>query len=160
MMSDTFWALISLVLFILLLVVLKVPACIGRNLDSRRQRISHELEEARGLREEAQQLLAEYQRKRFEAEKEAEDIISAARHEAQTITAEACRETGEYVERRNKMVEQKIARAEADAVGLVRSAAVDLAFAAAGTIISDEANGSRSDGLFKESLLEVKAHLS
>jgi len=160
MTDNTFWALVCLVLFILLMVVVKVPAWIGRNLDHRAHRISNELEEARRLREEAQQLLAAYQRKRFEAEKEAENIISAARREARAIMAEAREKTGEYVERRNKMAEQKIARAEADAVDIVRSSAVDLAIAAAGKIIGDEVSQDKSDDLFKLSLQEVKARLN
>jgi len=159
-MTDTFWALVALVLFMLLLVVIKVPAWAKRCLDHRAQRISSELEEARRLREEAQQLLAEYQRKRFEAEKEAEDIISTAQREAKAMAAEARQKMEEYVERRNKMAEQKIAQAEADAVNLVRATAVDLAVAAAAKVIGDDAKADKSAELFKSSLQDVKTHLN
>lgn len=159
-MTDTFWAFVALVLFMLLLVVIKVPAWAKRCLDHRAQRISSELEEARRLREEAQQLLAEYQRKRFEAEKEAEDIISTAQREAKAMAAEARQKMEEYVERRNKMAEQKIAQAEADAVNLVRATAVDLAVAAAAKVIGDDAKADKSAELFKSSLQDVKTHLN
>ncbi len=68
-MDSTFWAFIALLLFIALIVYLKVPGMIGRSLDERAENIKKELEEARTLREEAQQLLAEYHRKRKEAER-------------------------------------------------------------------------------------------
>ena len=70
--TPEFWVLISFILFIGLLVYLKVPAKVATMLDERAARIAKELDEARRLREEAQGLLAEYQRKRRDAEKEAE----------------------------------------------------------------------------------------
>ncbi|WP_458363812.1 F0F1 ATP synthase subunit B family protein, partial [Brucella intermedia] len=77
-MDATFWALIGLIIFLAILAYLKVPGMVGRSLDERADRIKNELEEARTLREEAQQLLAEYHRKRKEAEKEASDIVASA----------------------------------------------------------------------------------
>lgn len=159
-MTDTFWALVALVLFLVLLGALRVPSWIERTLDHRAQRISDELEEARRLREEAQQLLAEYQRKRFEAEKEAEAIIEAAEREAKALTVEAREKTREYIKRRNRMAEQKIARAEAEAVNTVRSTAVDLAIVAAEKVLSEEIDKKEADSLFKTSLQEVKTLLN
>jgi F-type H+-transporting ATPase subunit b len=88
-MDSTFWAFIALLLFIALIVYLKVPGMIGRSLDERAENIKKELEEARTLREEAQQLLAEYHRKRKEAEKEAGDIVAAAEREAKALLEDA-----------------------------------------------------------------------
>ncbi|UXN04358.1 MULTISPECIES: F0F1 ATP synthase subunit B [unclassified Bartonella] len=159
-MTDTFWALIALVLFLAILAYLKVPSWIGKALDARSLRISEELEDARRLREDAQQLLAEYQRKRSEAEKEAADIIAVAQREAVALTEDARRKTEEYVERRNRLAEQKISLAEADAIAAVRSKAVDIAIAAAGKIISEELDSNKSDKLFHNSLEQVKTKLN
>lgn len=115
MMDATFWALIALVIFLALMVYLKVPGVVGKSLDGRAERIRDELEEARRLREEAQSLLAEYQRKRKEAEKEAGEIVAAAQREAHAIIEETKQKTEEYVARRNKLAEQKIAQAETEA---------------------------------------------
>ncbi|MDA4630026.1 ATP F0F1 synthase subunit B, partial [Escherichia coli] len=103
---------IVLVIFLALMVYLKVPGVVGKSLDGRAERIRDELEEARRLREEAQSLLAEYQRKRKEAEKEAGEIVAAAQREAHAIIEETKQKTEEYVARRNKLAEQKIAQAE------------------------------------------------
>nr|MBA3447540.1 ATP F0F1 synthase subunit B [Pseudaminobacter sp.] len=72
-MDATFWATVALIIFLAVVFYMKAPAMITKSLDQRADRIRDELEEARRLREEAQQLLAEYQRKRKEAEKEASD---------------------------------------------------------------------------------------
>ncbi len=70
-MDATFWATVALVIFLGIMIYVKVPGMITKSLDDRADRIRDELEQARRLREEAQELLAEYQRKRKEAEKEA-----------------------------------------------------------------------------------------
>ncbi|EJF90494.1 F0F1 ATP synthase subunit B [Bartonella tamiae] len=155
-MSDTFWALIGLLLFLALLVAIKVPSKTNRYLDDRAERIDKELNEARKLREEAQELLAEYQRRRAEAEKEAEEIIAVAKREAQALAIDAREKTEAYVERRNKMAEEKIAQAETDAISAVRSSAIDLAVAAAGKIITEELDSKYADQLIKASLQDIK----
>ncbi|MFI3902884.1 F0F1 ATP synthase subunit B [Ochrobactrum sp. S1502_03] len=159
-MDSTFWALVALILFIALIVYLKVPGMIGRSLDERAENIKNELEEARTLREEAQQLLAEYHRKRKEAEKEAGDIVAAAEREAKALLEDAKRATEEYVVRRNKLAEQKIATAETDAINAVRASAVDLAIAAAGKIVADKVDTKVAGTLFKDAVGQVKSNLN
>ncbi|ASV85756.1 F0F1 ATP synthase subunit B [Ochrobactrum quorumnocens] len=159
-MDSTFWAFIALLLFIALIVYLKVPGMIGRSLDERAENIKKELEEARTLREEAQQLLAEYHRKRKEAEKEAGDIVAAAEREAKALLEDAKRSTEEFVVRRNKLAEQKIATAETDAINAVRASAVDLAIAAAGKIVADKVDTKVAGTLFKDALGQVKTNLN
>ncbi|QND52154.1 F0F1 ATP synthase subunit B [Phyllobacterium sp. 628] len=159
-MDATFWALVGLVIFLALLVYLKVPGTVGKSLDGRADRIRDELEEARRLREEAQSLLAEYQRKRKEAEKEAGEIVAAAQREAHAILEETKQKTEEYVARRNKLAEQKIAQAETEAVNEVRASAVDIAVAAASRLLKDKVDTKVSSDLFKSSLSEVKSRLN
>ena len=122
-MDATFWATVALFIFIGILIYMKVPGMLARSLDERAERIRNEIEDARRLREEAQQLLAEYQRKRREAEQEAADIVSAAKREADMLLDEAKARTEEYVARRTTLAEQKIAQAERDAVNDVRARA-------------------------------------
>lgn len=156
----TLWATISLLIFAAILVYLKVPGMLGRSLDERAERIRRELEEARKLREDAQQLLAEYQRKRKEAEKEASDIVAAAKREATLIVAEAKEKTEEYVNRRTVLAEQKIAQAEKEAVSEVRSKAVDVAVEAARKLLEQKADGRTSDNLFKQSVDAVRTRMN
>lgn len=159
-MDATFWALVGLVIFLGLMVYVKVPKMIGKSLDDRAARIRDELEQARRLREEAQQLLAEYQRKRKEAEREAEEIVESARHEAEMLVREAKQKTEEYVARRTALAEQKIGQAERDAVNEVRSNAVDIAVAAARKLLADKVDATVAEKLFKSSVQDVKSRLN
>ncbi|MBB6261824.1 F-type H+-transporting ATPase subunit b [Paenochrobactrum gallinarii] len=159
-MDATFWALVGLVIFLGIVVYLKVPGMVAKSLDERAAKISKELDEARTLREEAQALLAEYHRKRKEAEKEASDIVAAAGREANAIVDDAKQKTEEYVARRNKLAEQKIASAEAEAIKEVRTAAVELAVAAATRIVADKVDAKASATFFKDSLEQVKSRLN
>lgn len=159
-MDATFWALVGLVIFLALMVYVKVPKMVGKSLDDRAAKIRDELEQARRLREEAQQLLAEYQRKRKEAEREAEEIIESARHEADMLVREAKQKTEEYVARRTALAEQKIGQAERDAVNEVRSNAVDIAVAAARRLLADKVDATVAEKLFKASVQDVKIRLN
>lgn len=159
-MDATFWALVGLVIFLGIVVYLKVPGMVAKSLDERAAKISKELDEARTLREEAQALLAEYHRKRKEAEKEASDIVAAAGREANAIVEDAKQKTEEYVARRNKLAEQKIASAEAEAIKEVRTAAVELAVAAATRIVADKVDAKASATFFKDLLEQVKSRLN
>ncbi|MBB4184170.1 F0F1 ATP synthase subunit B [Sinorhizobium terangae] len=159
-LDATFYALIGLILFLALIAYLKVPGMMASALDARANKIGNELAEAKRLREEAQSLVAEYQRKRKDAEAEAASIVAAAQREAEMLTAEAKQKTEEYVARRTALSEQKIKQAESDAINAVRSAAVDLAISAAEKVLSTKTDADAQDTLFKKALGEVKTRLN
>ncbi len=159
-MDATFWAFAALVVFIGLMIYLKIPGQIAKSLYGRADKIRNELDEARRLREEAQELLAEYQRKRKAAEEEAASIIASAKHEAENLAADAAKKTEEFVARRTAMAEQKISQAEAAALAEVRSTAVDIAIAAAQQVIAGKMEGKDADALVKRSIDEVKSRLN
>ncbi|ENN88988.1 ATP synthase subunit b [Rhizobium freirei PRF 81] len=159
-LDETFFAFVALIIFLGLIVYLKVPGMMAKSLDDRADQIRNELAEAKRLREEAQHLLAEYQRKRKEAEAEAANIVAAAEREAEMLTTEARKKTEEFVANRTALSEQKIKQAEADAMKAVRSAAVDLAIAAAETVLAKKADGNVQSGLFNDAVNEVKTRLN
>jgi F-type H+-transporting ATPase subunit b len=157
--DATFWVLIALILFIGLIVYLGAPQMITKALDKRAQDIKTELDEARKLREEAQSVLADYQRRAREAEHEAEEIIEAARREASAYAAEAVQRTDEYVARRTRIAEQKIAQAETVALHEVRSLSTDLAIAAAERILTSKVKGAEAEKLISDAISEAKKQL-
>jgi F-type H+-transporting ATPase subunit b len=159
-MDATFWAFVGLILFLALVAYMKVPGTVAGQLDKRADQIRNELEEARKLREEAQQLLAEYQRKRKEAEAEAVGIVDAAKREAKALAADAKAKTEEYVTRRTAFAEQKIAQAERDAIAEVRGSAVDIAIEAARKVLGDKVDAATAGQLFKSSIDAVKTKLN
>ena len=139
---------------------MKVPAHDAKALDERAAKIRNDLDEARRLREEAQQLLVEFQKKRKEAEKEAADMVAAAKRESDLIIEEAHKKTEEYVARRAALAEQKIGQAERDAVNEVRSIAVDVATEAARKLLAGKLDEKTSAELFRDSLTAVQTKLN
>lgn len=155
-----FWVAVAFVIFVAGLGYLGVHRMIAKSLDERAARIKAELDEARKLKDEAAELLAEYQRKRQAAEGEAQDIISGAKAEAERMAAEAKTRIEDFVARRTKMAEAKIAQAEAQAAADVRSAAAEAAIAAAEKILSAETKGKLAGDLIAKGIDDVRKKLN
>jgi F-type H+-transporting ATPase subunit b len=154
------WVLVAFILFVAVLVYLKVPGKVATMLDDRASKIASELAEAKRLREEAQALLAEYQKKRVDAERDAVNIIEQAKREAEAFAHEARAKLSETLDRRGRQAEQKIAQAEAQAIKEVRNIATDLAVAAAGHLIGTTAKGQTGTKLVEDSISQVKSKLN
>jgi F-type H+-transporting ATPase subunit b len=150
------WVALAFLLFIGLLVYLGVHRKVTDSLDQRQARIKSELDEARRLKEEAQALLADLQRKGREAESEAAAIIASAEQEAERLATEAKTRMEDFVARRTKMAETKIAQAEAQALADVKSAAADAAVAAAEKILSAAAKGKVAEDLLARGIEDIR----
>src|SRR3569833_20892 len=148
------WVAIGFVVFVAMLLSIGVHRTIGKALDGRSARIKAELDEARKLRDEAAGLLAEYQRKRSEAEGEAQEIVSGARAEAERLAVEAKARIEEYVSRRTKLAEPKNAQAEAQAAADVRAAAAEATVAAAEKILRQEHTGELASRLLARGIAD------
>ena len=151
------WVAIAFLCFLGLLAYLGAHRKILDAIDLRQARIKSELDDAYRLREEAQALLAEFERKGREAESEAEAMIAGAKAEAERLTAEAKTKVEDFVARRTKMAEAKIVQAEAQALADVRSAAADAATAAAEIILSAAAKGKVAEDLLTRGIADVKS---
>jgi F-type H+-transporting ATPase subunit b len=150
------WVALGFLCFLGLLAYLGAHRKVIAALDQRQARIKSELDQARRLREEAQALLGEFERKAREAEAEAEAIIASAKAEAERLAAEAKTKAEDFVARRTKMAETRIAQAEAQAVADVRSAAADAAVAAAEKILSTAAKGKVAEDLLARGIADIK----
>lgn len=160
MFDAEFWVAASFFIFIGILVYVGVHKKIAEALDHRRDRIKAELDEARRLREEAQALLTHYRQKQKEAEGEAAAILTGAKADAERMTLEAEAKMTEFVARRTKMAEAKIAQAESQALADVRAAAADAAVTAAERILKDTAKGNLADDLLASGIEDVKNKLN
>jgi len=159
-MEPEFWVALGFFLFIGVLAYFGIPQKMLAALDSRGARIKAELDDAKRLRDEAEALLAQYRRKRQEAEREADEIIAGARAEAERVAAEAKSRMEEFVARRSQVAEAKIAQAETQAVADVRAAAAEAAVAAAEKILTQSAKGEVADRLLNDGIRDVKAKLN
>ena len=152
--SPEFWVAVG---FVILVAVIAKPAgrAFASMLDRRSDRIRDALDEAARLREEAQHLLAEHQRKQRDAVRETEEMLAKAREEAERLAAEAAANLEIALARREEMAHEKIARAEAEALQQVREIAVDVAVAATRKLIAEKLDAGRRSALVDAAVSEL-----
>jgi len=160
MFEPEFWVAVSFFLFLGLVLYLGVHKKLATALDARAAAIAKELDEARRLREEAQTVLADYRKKQSEVETEVAAIVNLAAKEAESLAAETRVSMKEHFERRAKLAEDKISRAEAQALADVRNAAVDAAVAAAESIIAAKLTPQAAAKLVGTSIDQLKSKLN
>ena len=157
--SPTLWVAISFVIFLALL-ARPTWLFVTRSIDNRIQEIKNKIEEAAGLREEAQDMLAANKRKIFDAEKEAGEIIAQAREEARVLKARLAKELEEVLKRRQQIATDRMSQAEADAVEAVRLLTVDIALNATEQILSETIKGEKGGKLINNSIKELPKKLN
>jgi len=158
--EPEFWVAVAFVILMGAFVYLGVHRTVLTTLDHRSDRIKAELDDARRLKDEAAKLLAEYKARHATAEREAEDIIASAKAEAERIASEARTKMEDFVVRRTKTAESKIALAEAQALADVRAAAANAAVTAASTILSQTVKGQIAEDLLAKGITEVREKLN
>ncbi len=157
--NTNFIVLLAFLLFVGVLVYLKVPGLLTGLLDKRAEGIRGELNEAKALREEAQTLLASYERKSREVEAQAQKIIDRAKVEAEEAADEARAALAASIERRLQAAEDQIVSAQAAAVREVRDRAIEVAVAAAARVMAGSITAAEADALNEASIKEVKDRL-
>lgn len=160
LMTPEFWVAVAFVIFLGILGYVGVHRTLLDTLDKRSARIKSELDEARALKEEARKILAEYQNKQDEAQRDADAIVANAKVEAERMASEADAKLQDFVARRTKMAETKIAQAEAQALADVRAAAAEAAVSAAEKVLAQAATGKVADGLIAQGIEDVKKKLN
>ncbi len=159
MFSDpTFWVALAFVCFIAL-VFKPLSKFSSSALDTRADKIKEELDEAERLRNEAQDLLAQYQRKQRDASKEAEEIIQHAKDEAERIDKEGRSRLSAALQRREKLAIDRIKLAEQQAVEKVRNEAISVAITAAESVLAQNLDKAKSDALIDDSIAELSDKL-
>lgn len=157
--NTDFVVTIAFLLFIGVLVYFKVPGLLMGLLDKRAETIKSELDEAKALREEAQTILASYERKHKEVTEQSERIIANAKKEAQAAAEQAKEDLKLSIERRLAAAEEQIASAEAAAVKQVRDRAVTVAIAATADVVASKTSATDQNKLVDDAIAEVKAKL-
>jgi len=137
----------------------KIWKALTQMLDQRAIKIKADLDEAQKLKDEAQALLGEYQRKQKDALKEAAEIVETAKTTALHQAKEAAANLEAAFTRREKLSLEKIAQAEASAIAEVRREAVDVASAAARKLIASSLNDARANALVDAAIKDVNQRL-
>lgn len=157
--NTDFVVLLAFIVFIGILLYFKVPGKVGELLDKRAAGIKSEIEEARALREEAQTLLASYERKQKDVQTQADRIVSAARDEAAKAAAQAKDDIKSSVARRLAAAEDQIASAQSAAIKDVRDRAIVVAVEAAREVVAKQMTAAQGNKLIDEAIATVEAKL-
>ena len=157
--DPEFWILVA---FVVVIVLLWKPAgrAVTKALDDRAEKIRLDLDRAAKLRTDAQALLAEYQQKQRDALKDAEAILAQAKADAERLSAQAAADLEASLKRREQMALQRIAQAEQQALAEVRAAAVDIAIAATGKLLSEKLDAAQQDALVDGAIKELQGKLN
>ena len=157
--NTDFIVTMAFILFILVLFYFKVPSILGGMLDKRAEGIQSELDEARALREEAQTILASYERKQKEVQEQADRIVAQAKDEAVAAAEQAKLDLQSSIARRLAAAEDQIASADASAVKAVLDQAITVAVAAADAVIAKGMTATDGNKLIDAAIAEVDAKL-
>ncbi len=157
--DPTFWVLVAFVVFVAAFAK-PIAKPITAGLDKRADKIRADFEEAEKLREEAQDLLATYQRKQRDAVKETEVIVEHAGEEAERLFQQGRARLEAAVVRRQKLALERIAQAEAAAVEVVHGHAVDVALDATRGYLTESLKGKQAVALVDAAIKELpkKSH--
>ena len=157
--NSDFVVLIAFVIFVGILVYFRVPTILGGMLDNRAETIRKELEEARALREEAQTLLADFERKQRDVQDQARHIVAQAKADSEAAAEQAKKDLETSIARRMQAAEDQIASAEASAVKEVRDRAIAVATAAAAEVVKQQMSEQDAAAMIDESMKTVEARL-
>ena len=150
------WVLVAFIIFVILALVAKAPSMIAKLLDSEIDRIKNELDDARKLKEEANSLLADYERKVKNAKEEAEKILNQAKKTAKNHDESARKKVEEYIKRAEQQSIEKIAQAEKMALSKVNQEIVSNSIEVAEKIVSENITEENSKKLFSQSVQQIK----
>jgi F-type H+-transporting ATPase subunit b len=153
--EPKFWVAVAFVLFVAL-TYKKISKILLGALDARSAKIKIELDHARRLREEAEQVLAEYKQKQAEYLKEAQSMFDRAQKDASDFGANAQAELKSALDTRMQNAIERIDQEELKAIQDVRSHVVDIALAAARALIIDHVSSMPQEELLKLALADIE----
>lgn len=149
------WTLVAFIIFVAIAIYLKAPSMIGKLLDEQIERVKKELSDAIELKEEANALLAEYERKKEDAEKEAETIIANAKVRAKNYEQSALAKSEEIIKRQEAQSIEKINQAEIQAMSKIRKSIIEKSIDSAEKLVSEKISSKKSDQIFTDSLKDL-----
>ncbi len=156
--DSNIWYLFSFIIFVGIIIKFGLPA-FNKLLDTRIEQIRKDLEEAENLRVEAQEMLAQYQRKHRDAVKESEKIISTAKENAKQFKEKAEAELEEIIKRRETQLEDRLERMKQNAINEIQAHAADLAVNATKQIIIDKLDKKANSRLVEQSIMNIENNI-
>ncbi len=153
------WVAISFIVFSVVAFKLGRKSILGL-LDTRIAEVTNEIETAERLRVEAQELLAQYQRKQRDAEKEANEIISHAKSQAEQMVKTSEIELEETIVRREAQLTERLKRLEESAISEIQNHAAEITVAATTEIIVQTLDAKTNSDLNEKTISSLPQNLN
>ena len=154
--DATFWVAVSCLIFVGLLFYLKVPQKIGLSLDESIKKIKEELSNAEKLKDEAKNILSDYESKLSKSKEEIKNLILKAEKQAENHIIKTNEEFHKIIENRKKTAEEKIKQMKAQAIKDVKNSSVDIAIHSVEKIIKNSIDKKKLDKIYISSVEETK----
>ena len=154
--DATFWVAVSFLIFVGLLFYLKVTQKIGRSLDESIKKIKEEIDNAEKLKDEAKNILSEYESKVSKSKQEIKNLIQKAEKQAESNIIKTNKEFHNIVENRKKAAEEKIKQMKTQAIKDVKNSSVDIAIRSVEKIIKNSIDKKKLDKIYISSIDEAK----
>ena len=159
MIDATFWVAISFFIFIAGLVYLKVPQKINGSLINQIKEIKNELNEAEKLKEEAKNLLSDYESKIDKSKKETKEIINLAKKNSEELILEKTQKFHEIMDNKKRMIEQKIIQMKENALKDIKNISIKISLEVAENLIKKSIDKSKLEKLYIKNLEQTKSAL-
>ena len=157
--DATFWVAISFIIFFVGLVYLKVPEKINFTLNKLINEIKRELEEAEKLKDEAKNLLSEYEIKLNGANENSKNVLNKAKKDSEKFILEQTEIFHKQIENKKKNAEDKIKRMKENAIEDIKSASIKLSFEVVKSIIKNSIDKEKLNNFYNENFEQTKTAL-
>ena len=154
--DATFWVAVSFVLFVGVLIYFKVPQKIFTTLDESINKIKKDIEEAEKLKEEAKNILSDYESRLDRSKVEIDLMIKNAQKESETNIIKINDQFHKIFENRKKMAEEKIKQMKLQATKDIKNYSVEVAIIALEKIIKNSIDKKKLDKIYVSSVNEAK----
>ena len=154
--DATFWVAVSFFLFVGVLLYFKVPQKIFTSLDESINKIKKDIEEAEKLKEEAKNILSDYEARLDKSKVEIDLMIKNAQKESDANIIKTNDQFHKIFENRKKMAEEKIKQMKLQATKDIKNYSVEVAIIALEKIIKNSIDKKKLDKIYVSSVNEAK----
>jgi F-type H+-transporting ATPase subunit b len=159
MFDATFWVAVSFVIFCLIIIYKKIPQIINNLLDNKINEIKSEIDNAKNLKIESEQLLKKYNTKIEEARTESNKIINSEKNETEIFIKESENKFEQLIIHKKKSLEQKLDQMKIKAIKDIQNISNKIALEAVKKIISNSPNDEKMKSINQKNLEKIFVNL-
>ena len=154
--DASFWVAISFLIFIGLILYFKVPQKVDQSLNEIIKKIKLDLDNAEKLKDEAKNILSEYESRVSKSKEEIKNLINNSRNQAEKNILRTNEEFHKIMENRKKSAEDKIKQMKAQAIKDIKNSSVNIAISSVEKIIKNSIDKKKLDKIYISSIEEAK----